>query len=519
MLAGFLDEPCEPSPYAPASRLAWNEFYIDVTSIPGMSDCAAARELTSASAFRSAITELRNSDEVDYRRIMVLKRQVLEALADAFYQQQPPQLYGNYEHFLEQHPNVEGYAEFRAAHERFRAPWQRWPRGQRDGCLSDADYDQRDKRYHLYAQWIATSQLETLADTAGGGLYLDLPLGVRPDGYDVYRWREVYAGGASAGSPPDAMWTKGQDWCFPPLHPQKIREQGYRHLRDYLSHHLRLSRLLRIDHVMQLHRLYWIPHGMRVDQGAYVRYHAEEFHAVLNLESHRWQTMLIGENLGTVPPEVNRAMDCRGLSRMYVMQYEVASSGEQSGSSVDRDAEQSERVGESRVSAATEVARCNDIPAGSFASLNTHDMPTFAAWWRGTDIAFRRQIDLLSEEGAECERKNLRATKMKLMNWLRTEGRLDAREEDDLQVLSAMLEFLAASDAKALLVNLEDLWLETRPQNVPGTGPELPNWKRKAAMALEEFTKRADMLAVLRRVARVREQAAASATTRVQHTS
>jgi 4-alpha-glucanotransferase len=329
LLAAFLDDPCEPSPYAPASRLAWNEFYIDVLRAPELAACPRAAELVHSTDFVLDVAQLRDAEYVDYRRNMALKRRVLEMLADEFFERKPRQRLIEFERFVNQHPHVEDYAAFRATYERRREPWDRWSQPLRDGHLADSDYDPRAKRYHMYVQWIATQQLESLGDAANGGLYLDLPLGVRPDGYDVWRWNRAYACGASAGSPPDPVWTTGQNWCFPPLHPQRIREQAYQHVRDYLGHHMRLARLLRIDHVMQLHRLYWIPQGMEASQGVYVRYRPDELYAIFSLESHRHQTTLIGENLGTVPPEVDQAMDRHSLKQMYVVQYEIASAGHQ----------------------------------------------------------------------------------------------------------------------------------------------------------------------------------------------
>ncbi len=324
MLAAFLDEPCDPSPYAPASRLAWNEFYLDVERIPEFAGCTKAAEAVRSDSFRAELAAVRSTELVEYRKLMALKRQVLEPLADKFFEEKPAARFARFERFLETHPHVENYAEFRAAQERRPTDWREWPDAMRPGQLTDRDFDPRSKQYHLYVQWVATNQLENLAEASGGGLYLDLPLGVRPDGYDVWRWHDLYATEASAGSPPDAMWTKGQDWGFPPLHPERIREDGYRHVRDYLRHHLRLARILRIDHVMQLHRLYWVPRGLGAHQGAYVQYRPEEFYAILNLESHRCRTTLVGENLGTVPPAVNEAMIRHGMQRMYVVQYEIA---------------------------------------------------------------------------------------------------------------------------------------------------------------------------------------------------
>ena len=129
---------------------------------------------------------------------------------------------------------------------------------------------------------------------------------------------------ATAGAPPDAVFTGGQNWYFPPLHPENIRQDGYRYVRDYLRHHLQYADMLRIDHVMGLHRLFWIPPGQDASRGVYVRYHAEELYAILALESHRHRSVIVGEDLGIVPAYVRKAMSRHGLHRMYVLYYELA---------------------------------------------------------------------------------------------------------------------------------------------------------------------------------------------------
>ena len=487
MLPAFLDDRFDPSPYASASRLAWNEFYVDVERIPELLNDSRLKEVLHSEGLTREIALLRESEHVDYRGIMGLKRRFLQRLADDFFDQKPAPRYGEFERFRQSHPHLEDYAAFRAAYEQEQKPWPDWQGPKRDGQLAEGDYDPRNKGFHLYAQWIATAQLESLAEAAGGGLYLDLPLGVRPDGYDVWRWRDLYACKSSAGSPPDSMWTKGQDWGFPPLHPEKIREDGYRHVRDYLRHHLRLSRILRVDHVMQLHRLYWVPHGLPASRGAYVEYRDQELYAILALESHRSRTTLVGENLGTIPPAVNEAMDRHNLQRMYVVQYETATCEEEDD--------------EPRRNGPTEL---KPVPPGALASLNTHDMPTFAAWWRGEDILLRQGLDLIDEEEAERQRQERKSLRENLTDWLRSENWLRDASAGEEQIHLAILKFLASSEASVVLVNLEDLWLEPQPQNVPGTGVERPNWKRKAALTAEEFCQAPEVLAALQAVAQFR---------------
>ena len=478
LLAAFLDQPFEPGPYGPASRLFWNELYLDPRALPEVEHAPGVRRLLESVELESQVEAARASALVDYERVITLKRRVLEELAESFFAR-PSDRRDAFERFLAARPEVERWAAFRAVGDRRGEPWQCWPERLRAGSLAPADYDAEDFRYHLWAQWAADAQMRELADQArrrGPGLYLDLPVGVHGGAYDVWRERGLFAEGASAGAPPDTFFTRGQDWGFPPCKPEALREQGYAYLVACLRHHLEHAGILRLDHVMQLYRLFWIPQGLEAKDGVYVRYPAEELFAVLALESHRYQALLVGENLGTVPPEVNAALERHGILGMYVLQYELAPG-------------------------APEPAPAP--PAATVASLNTHDMPPFKAFWEGLDIADRQELGLLDEEQARGERERREATRRELEELVRRRGEGD-EPPDDQEVLRRLLEHLAASPARLMLVNLEDLWGETEPQNVPGTTDERPNWRRKARLGFEEFSTDPEVLATLRRVDELR---------------
>jgi 4-alpha-glucanotransferase len=286
--------------------------------------------------------------------------------------------------------------------------------------------------------------------------------------------------GVVGGAPPDSFFTAGQTWGFPPLHPLRLREQHYEYLIRVLRHHLRQAHLLRLDHVMGLHRLFWVPDGMPASQGVYVRYPAEELYAVALLEAHRCGASLVGENLGTVPSYVNRAMRHHRLGRMFVFQYEVHA--DPHGAMV-------------RMPDADEVA-----------SLNTHDMPTFASWWQGRDIDDRMALGLLTESEAEQERAGRQELRRQLVAWLRSQGAIESPDPELPEILAACLRWLAASDARLLLVNVEDLWLETEPQNTPGTLTERANWRRKARLSLDEFTRQPEVSRLLAELAALRRK-------------
>jgi 4-alpha-glucanotransferase len=472
MLAAFLDEPFEPSPYSPASKLFWNELFLDVERVPELAGNECARALLGSAELQRERAELRATALVDYRRVMALKRRVLEELARGFFANPGGRMEG-FRRFVAAYPLVEAYAAFRAAGERHKAPWRAWPQRQRQGDLRPGDYDEDARRYHLYVQWLADEQLRRLAERAKGkgpGLYLDLPLGANADSYDVWCERSSFAEGLSAGAPPDVFFTKGQDWGFPPLHPENIRTSGYRYLRECLHSNMRYAGLLRIDHMMGLHRFYWVPHGLGAQHGVYVRYPAEELYAVYSLESNRHKTVLVGEDLGTVPPAVRPAMGRHNVHRMYVAQYELNSKHE---------------------------PVLPPVYEGAVSSVNTHDMPTFTAYWNALDLEDRQALGLLDEAGVERECVRRAEVREGLARLLTEAGLLEGEGEVG-PVLRALLQHFASGPSQVVLANLEDLWQAKDPQNVPGTSAERPNWQRKAAHSLEELEQVPGLVETLR---------------------
>lgn len=477
MLATAFDGPNPHiSPYSPTSRLFFNEFYLDLRRIKDLKRSSAARGLLESGETQAEVAELRERDLVHYGRQMRLKRRVLEYLADSFFDADPDGS-EEFRQYLKEHPDAESYAFFQAMGERFGRDWRQWPASARADEIPSR-VDQRAVQYHLYAQWQTDIQLSALAEKArrdGLTWYLDFPIGVDFNSFDVWQDPTAFATGASVGCPPDLVFTKGQNWGFPPLHPDRQREGGYKTLIGSFRNHLRYANALRIDHVMGLHRLFWIPDGAEAKHGAYVSTPSEEIYAILSVESHRQKAWLVGEDLGTVPPEVESALNRHAVSGMYVIQYEL------------------------RPDPALPI---RPVPATTVASVNTHDMPPFAAFWTGLDLADRQALGLLDGEALTQETRTRADVKSALVAFLAREGKIPAGTaiDDTGAVLAGIWRWLATSPSRVLLLNVEDLWLETESQNTPNTSTERANWQRKLRFPLEVIADHAGYRALLKEV-------------------
>ena len=478
LLAGYLDSPCDFSPYAPVSRLFWNEIFIDVDAIPETVKCESARKILKSREFQNELNELRRSGLIDYRRVMKAKHAILIELSrfahtattpDArefrkFYDSVVAGLKDSNARVTSTDNNLADYARFRAVTEKLSADWRNWPQRLQDGKFNNQDYDPANLDYHIYVQWIADKQLgrqKAIAEKSGVGIYLDLPIGVHPGGYDTFRYRKLFMQGAAAGAPPDPLFMLGQNWGFPPIHPEQQRRTHYDYFIAVLRHHLKFAKTLRLDHVMGLHRLFIIPDGMDARDGVYIRYPAGEPYAILCLEASQAGVGIVGEDLGVVPDEVRAELKSRGMKRMFVMQFEVQ-------------------------------PRPNDalpqIPSDSVASLNTHDMPPFAAYWHGLDIRDQAELGVFEPEAAAAEYERRGAVREHLIAGLQ-KMRLIGENPNEPEILDGFLKYMASSPAPAVLVNLEDLWGELLPQNVPGTSSQRPNWQRRAKLPLDEVAK------------------------------
>jgi 4-alpha-glucanotransferase len=469
----FLDPPADPSPYLPVSRLAYNEVFVDPTVLPELAAAPEARRLLGADEFRRQLSFAHQSTLVDYETVSVLRRQVLAPMAEAL-RASPSARRDAFCAWVDGHPELLAYARFRAAGDRV---------GHRPGAHAQAQTEDLDAEptlgYHLYAQWVAAQQLTAAA--AAVPLYADLPIGVHPDGFDPVWAPGAFARGVHGGAPPDLFFSGGQDWAFPPLHPELMRDDGYAYFIGVLRRAFRHAAYLRVDHIMGLQRLYWIPEGFDARHGAYVSYRADELHAVVALEAHRAGAVVVGEDLGTVPDGVRRRMADDRMLRSWVLQFE-----------------------------STVADPLPPVPPGVLASWGTHDLSRFPAYFSGDDIDEQEREGRLSPTDAAAQRSGRDHWRAALLRALGVDDEGDERGVP-ARALRGCLLHLASGAADLVLVDLEDLWGEREPQNRPGTGTGGANWRRRGTRTLSEAQRDSATTGFLRALNRVRDGGAAAA--------
>lgn len=466
ILAQFLAESINISPYAPASRLFWNELYLALRP-PAMLGERERQELLAAAGTAAAErARLATLPQVAYGEQYRWKRAWIDQVAERCVAN--PAVRASIEQWAAGVPAFD-YAMFRAFGEMEGRGWHTWAQNRDQLPMATSaeeaaahGADPSRVWSHVVAQWMMHQQLvaERADEAHSAGLYLDLPVGVSGDAYEVWRHRKLFVTGASAGAPPDALFLGGQEWGLPPVHPRVSQATGHHYLRACLRHHMQAASMLRIDHVMGLHRLYCVPRGFGATEGAYLRYPKEELYALIALESRRYRCAVVGEDLGTVPPDVPPALARHNVARLWVSQFEIPS-----------------EVGK--------VPRSS--PPAVVASFGTHDMATFSGWWQGADLADRRALGLINDEEQARQLAERRQQCAALLAYTQAEALAPADlPEQERAMVGATID-LARSPAEVVLVTLEDLWLEGQPQNVPGTYRERDNWLRPLAYSSEQL--------------------------------
>ncbi|MET4923760.1 4-alpha-glucanotransferase [Streptomyces sp. PSRA5] len=472
-------DPTDPSPYRPSSRRFPDPVHLRVEAVPeyayvtGRGTALLDGLLERAAGLRAAVLD--KGALIDRDAVWQLKREALEIVRDV---PLGPGRRAAYHHFLaEQGQALEDHATWCALAEAHGSNWHDWPTGLRDPRSAEtgrARHELIDRvDFHSWLAWLTDEQLAAAGRAARDagmavGIVHDLAVGVHPDGADAWAQRNAFAEGMSVGAPPDAFNAHGQDWGLPPWRPDVLAASGFAPYRGLLRGLLTHAGALRIDHVMGLFRLWWVPAGADPTRGTYVRYDAEAMLAVLVLEAHRAGAVVIGEDLGTVEPGVREALHRRGVLGTSVLWFE-------------RDWEGTGRP------LAPESWREDCV-----ATATTHDLPSTAARLTGEHVELRHRLGLLGRPLEEEQREE----SAEVADWLGTLirlGLLPADGGDEEEQIRAVHRFLLRTPARMIGVWLPDAVGDRRPQNLPGTWDQYPNWRLPVAdaegrpMTLEEL--------------------------------
>jgi 4-alpha-glucanotransferase len=429
----------QPSPYYPSSRCFRNPIYLRVEEIPGAG--AIEANLADLAAEGRALNAERL---IDRDRVWKLKGAALEGLWERFRATGRDPSFDRFKG--EQGDALRGFATHCALSERLPGIWPQWPDGYRrpdSPAVARFAADNADRvEFHQWLQWLTESQLASAGE--GIDLMQDLAIGVDPAGADAWLWQDCMALAVRVGAPPDEFNTKGQDWGVPPFDPWRLRRLGYEPYIRTLRAGFRAAGGLRFDHVMGLFRLFWIPEGAGPANGTYVHYRYEELLDILALESHRAGAYVVGEDLGTVEEFMRPELSQRRVLSYRLLWFEPHPPPE--------------------------------FPVEALAAVTTHDLPTVAGLWTGSDLAEQKELGLdPNEEGMVAIREKLRQL---------TGGRGDEPPED---IVVATHRLLAEAPSRILTATLDDAAVVTERPNIPGTVDERPNWSLALPVPLEEF--------------------------------
>jgi 4-alpha-glucanotransferase len=478
--------------------------FIDVSAVLEVQGNRDAQALMSDAGFRARLAAVRAAQQVDYPAVASLKLAVLAAAFERF----------RTEHLARHSVRAAACRDFlRERGEPLRrhilfdaldtylrrqlgtgAGWHNWPQEYRSPAseavrrFAETHADEVD--FHGYLQWIASEQLGAVRALArelqlSVGVYGDYAVGVNASGSETWSDQSLYCMGAAIGAPPDPLGVGGQEWGIPPQDPRELTRTAYAPFVALLRASMGNCGALRLDHVMGLFRLWWVPRGFKSADGGYVHYPLEDLLGVVALESHRQQCLVVGEDLGVVPDEIRRALPQFGVYHYKVVLFEQKNG---------------------------EFVKPADYARPALATVTTHDLPTLNGWWSGHDIDLWEKLGFYADPSvAERIRGERRSDRERLLNALRRENLWPAADDahaplpDYSAALGRALHvYLGKSQSTLVTVQLEDMIGMLTPVNVPGTSHEYSNWTRRMTASAREIFARPDVhaLAAAMRAAR-----------------
>ena len=479
-LHALRNEGYDVSPYSPISRLFRNSIYLRVDDIPELAHDETARAMIAAPELQRELAELREASMLDYARVMALRAPVLERLHQTFERHElaaRTERGRAYESYVaREDPQLTQFATFMAIAEQEGPDARAWPESLRDPRSPEVARRREELQhrvgYHTWIQFELDRQLGNAAHHAAEaglalGLYQDLAVGSAPSGSDVWANPGLFRQGATVGAPPDMYSEEGQNWGLPAMDPFVLRETRYDYWIRLLRSGFRHTGALRIDHALGLFRMFWVPLGESARSGAYVTSFSEELFGIMALESMRHGAIVVGEDLGTVPPQVPKVLERWGVLGSKVVVFEGDFS-----------------TGRFRSAHA--------YPRLALTTVNTHDLPPLVGWMRERDVTLRSELgDLSDEQQLSTARRARAADRGGVVELLIQEGLLPRSAHDRLEpeaLVQAIHAFVRRTPAALVGLSLDDLALESEPVNIPGVWQDrYPSWSRRMRVTLEEL--------------------------------
>jgi 4-alpha-glucanotransferase len=452
------------SPYSPITRLYKNFIYLDIKSIPEVKELMADGSWLTAygEEVENQINELRNCELIDYEKVASLKISVLRNAFEIFYRR----------HYLKDSIRCKDF--------------RRYISEEGNNLESFTAYlsltsDEKEILFYKYIQWLIDEQLKEISELSKNlgmpiGLYHDLAIGSIGGGSDAWNYQNIIAEGIDLGAPPDDFNPTGQNWGFPPLIPDKLKESGYEFFIQTIRKNMKHFGALRIDHALGMFRQFWIPQGMPASQGAYIKFPSEDLLRIIALESVRNRTMVIAEDLGTIGENVRESL-FRFRMLSYRLLYFERNYPDPSFLPPDR------------------------YPDMALCAVTTHDLPTIYGWWAGRDIEVKKRLEIFPDESVWQKNINERERdKSLLIEALKSQGLipdshssihpfthspyLDAMTPE---LCLSIYEYLARTPCKLLAVSLDDAIGALDQQNMPGITDSYPSWMQKTSVTLQQM--------------------------------
>jgi 4-alpha-glucanotransferase len=453
--------PAEASPYNPSTRVFRNPLYLRVEDVPELAALDPG-DRARVEALAGAGRELNDRDRIDRPAVYRLKDEALR-LAHGAMDRSPGRRDG-LAAYRAATPSLERFATFCALQHVHGQDWRAWPTAYRHPgrpeVASFGDQHHHEVAYHAWLQWLLDGQLAAAAPQPGQlGVLNDLAIGFAPDGFDAWSFQDELAAGMSVGAPPDPLGPRGQDWGLPAFVPDRLAAGGYAPFAQTIRAGMAHAAGLRIDHVMGLFRLFWIPEGAEPAQGTYVRYPADDLLGVLALESAAAQALVVGEDLGTVEPGVRERLAVEGVLSYRLAWFEHGPGGGR--------------------------RRAADYPRLALAATTTHDLPTVAGFFTGSDLDHLCDIGVATRDGPE--QTDQEAQRESLCRLLEDEGLLAPGERSVPATVAALYGFLARTPSMLVAATLEDAVEAHDRPNVPGTIDQRPNWSLPLPVPLDDL--------------------------------